>query len=113
VRLHRRGENDSFSNNGLVRRYQIQVEGFHKVVDTFFGHASAEAREVRRAVRNEFSRRVIMILKVRCHETPLTESKQLLDHLVRVGYADFSWGDEATKLMYKWLPIRVCRKYYC
>jgi abequosyltransferase len=113
VRLHRRGENDSFSNNGLVRRYQIQVEGFHKVVDTFFGHDSAEAREVRRAVRNEFSRRVVMILKVRCHETPLTESKQLLDHLVRVGYSDFSWRDEATKLMYKSLPIRVCRKYYC
>jgi abequosyltransferase len=113
VRLHRRGENDSFSNNGLVRRYQIQVEGFHKVVDTFFGPHSAEAREVRRAVRNEFSRRVIMILKVRCHETPLIESKQLLDHLVRVGYSDFSWRDETTKLMYRWLPIRACRKYYC
>jgi abequosyltransferase len=113
VRLHRRGENDSFSDNGLVRRYQIQVEGFHKVVDTFFGHDSAEAREVRRAVRNEFSRRVILILKVRCHETPIRESKELLDRLVEIGYSDGGFRDEMTKLLYRWLPIRVCRRYYC
>jgi abequosyltransferase len=113
VRLHRRGENDSFSDNGLVRRYQLQVEGFHKVVDTFFGHDSAEAREVRRAVRNEFSRRVVLILKVRCHETPLRESKELLDRLVEIGYSDGGFRDEVTKLLYRWLPIRVCRRYYC
>jgi abequosyltransferase len=113
VRLYRRGENDSFSDNGLVRRYQIQVEGFHKVVDTFFGHDSAEAREVRRAVRNEFSRRVILILKVRCHETPIRESKELLDRLVGIGYSDGGFRDEMTKLLYRWLPIRVCRRYYC
>ncbi|MBV9064357.1 MAG: glycosyltransferase family 2 protein [Methylobacteriaceae bacterium] len=113
VRLHRRGENDSFSDNGLVRRYQIQVEGFHKMVDTFFGHDSAEAREVRRAVRNEFSRRVVLILKVRCHDTPSLENKQLLDHLVKIGYSDFSLRDGITKLLYQWLPIRFCRRYYC
>jgi abequosyltransferase len=113
VRLHRRGENDSFSDDGLVRRYQLQVEGFHRLVDTFFGHDSAEAREVRRAVRNEFSRRVVLILKVRCHESPALESKRLLDHLVQVGYSDFSLSDEITKLLYRWLPVRVCRKYYC
>jgi abequosyltransferase len=113
VRLHRRGENDSFSDNGLVRRYQLQVEGFHKVVDTFFGHDSAEAREVRRAVRNEFSRRVVLILKVRCHEVPLRESKDLLDRLVEIGYSDGGFRDEMTKLLYRWLPIRVCRRYYC
>jgi abequosyltransferase len=113
VRLQRRGENDSFSDRGLVRRYQIQIEGFHRLVDTFFGHDSAEAREVRRAVRSEFNRRVVLILKVRCHETPALESKQLLDHLVQVGYSDFDVGGEVTKLLYRWLPIWACRRYFC
>jgi abequosyltransferase len=113
VRLQRRGENDSFSDKGLVRRYQLQVEGFHRLVDTFFGRDSAEAREVRRAIRSEFNRRLILILKVRCRDTPALESKQLLDHLVQVGYSDFNLTDAMTKLLYRWLPVRICRKYYC
>ena len=114
VALSRRGENNSFSNNGLVRRYQLQVEGFHKLGDTFFGPNSVEAREVRRAIRNEFSRRVVMVLKALCHERPHIEKKQLLDHLVDVAYADArSAKDLTTKLMYRWLPIRLAKKYYC
>jgi abequosyltransferase len=114
VYLQRRGENDSFSNQGLVRRYQIQVEGFHNIVNRFFGIESEEAREVRRAIRNEFHRRVLMNLKVRCDWIPHIENKQLLDHLVEIAYADArSVKDLTTKLMYRWLPIRLAKKYYC
>jgi abequosyltransferase len=113
VRLQRRGENDSFSDNGLVRRAQIHVEGFHRLADKFFGEESAEAREVRRAIRSEFNRRLVLILKVRCHDTPSLESKHLLDHLVQIGYSDLNFRDEITKLLYRWLPVPVCRKYYC
>jgi abequosyltransferase len=113
VGLSRRGENDSFSDRGLVKRYEIQVQGFHNLVNTFFGADSAEAREVRRAIRAEFNRRVVMNLKVLCNDKPQVESKQLLDRLVAMGYSDSGWEDQVTKLLYGWLPIRLSRRYYC
>ena len=83
VALQRRGENDSFSNQGLVRRYQIQVEGFHNIGGYGFSESnSVEAREVRRAIRNEFSSPCADEFKVRCDWMPHIENKQLLDHLV-------------------------------
>jgi abequosyltransferase len=112
VFLQRRGENDSFSDRGLVKRYQLQVEGFHKLADTFFGHGSREARAIRRAILSEFNRHIVLRLKYRAATTPQLENKQLLDHLVNIGYADFSVQGEITKLLYKWLPLRLCRRYY-
>jgi abequosyltransferase len=112
IGLSRRGENDSFSDLGLVNRYRIQVEGFHRLVNTFFGPESQEAREVRRALRSEFNRRVVMNLKVLCHDRPQVESKQLLDQLVAMAYSDFSVRDQVTKFLYRWLPIRPARRYF-
>jgi abequosyltransferase len=112
VFLQRRGENDSFSDRGLVKRYQLQVEGFHKLGDTFFGHDSREAGAIRRAILSEFNRWIVLRLKHRAAATPELESKQLLDRLVRMGYADFSVQGLITKLLYKWLPVRLCRRYY-
>jgi abequosyltransferase len=112
VFLRRRGENDSFSDRGLVRRYQLQVEGFHKLGDRFFGHDSREARAIRRAILSEFNRWIVLRLKYRAAMMPELENKQLLDRLVRMGYADFSWQGQITKWLYKWLPLRLCRRYY-
>jgi abequosyltransferase len=112
VFLQRRGENDSFSDRGLVRRYQLQVEGFHKLGETFFGCDSREARAIRRAILSEFNRHIVLRLKYRAATTPHLENKQLLDRLVRMGYADFSLPGLITKLLYKWLPVSLCRRYY-
>jgi abequosyltransferase len=112
VFLQRRGENDSFSDKGLVKRYQLQVEGFHRLADTFFGQDSREARAIRRAILSEFNRHIVLRLKYSAATRPHLESKQLLDHLVRIGYADFSVHGQVTKLLYKWLPLGLCRRYY-
>ncbi len=112
VFLERRGENDSFSDNGLVARYRIQVEGFHRIADSFFGHESAEAREVRRAIRSEFNRWIVLRAKHRAASDPERENKQLLDRLVAMGYSDAPLEGQITKLLYKWLPVRLCRRYY-
>jgi abequosyltransferase len=112
VFLQRRGENDSFSDKGLVKRYQLQVEGFHKLADRFFGHDSREARAIRRAILSEFNRHIVLRLKYRAATTPHLENKQLLDHLVDIGYADFSLQGQITKLLYRWLPLSLCRRYY-
>jgi abequosyltransferase len=112
VFLQRRGENDSFSDKGLVKRYQLQVAGFHKLADTFFGHDSREARAIRRAILSEFNRHIVLRLKYSAATRPHLENKQLLDHLVEIGYADFSIQGQITKLLYKWLPLSLCRRYY-
>jgi abequosyltransferase len=112
VFLQRRGENDSFSDRGLVKRYQLQVEGFHKLADKFFGHHSREARAIRRAILSEFNRHIVLRLKYRAATSPQLENKQLLDHLVEIGYRDFSVQGQITKLLYKWLPLNLCRRYY-
>jgi abequosyltransferase len=108
VGLSRRGENDSFAHKGLIDRHRIQFEGYYKIVNTFFGSDSEEAREVRRAIRNEFDRGIVMNLKVLSHYRPEVESKQLLDHLVAIVYSDFSVAGQVTKLLYKWLTDASC-----
>ena len=113
VGLSRRGENDFFSD-GLVNRYVFRLHGFHNLVNAFFGPASNEAREVRRAIRTEFNRRMVMVLKVLCTDRPQVESKQLLDRLVAMGYSDLNWQKPGDEALYKWLPIRLARRsYYC
>jgi hypothetical protein len=54
----------------------------------------------------------VLRLKYRAATMPDLESKQLLDHLVQIGYQDVSWQGEITKLLYKLLPLRLCRRYY-
>ena len=51
VYLQRRGENDSFSNQGLVRRFQIQVEGISQYWAIGFSESKAR-RRVRSAAQS-------------------------------------------------------------
>ena len=53
--LWKRGDNDSFMSQGLIRRLDLSVTGFRKVATHYFGPGSPEARAVSRALRNEFS----------------------------------------------------------
>jgi abequosyltransferase len=49
-----RGGNDSFLDRGIVNRYAKVVDGYHELAAAYFGAGSAEAADVRRAVRAEF-----------------------------------------------------------
>lgn len=53
--LWKRGDNDSFLTQGLIRRLDLSVTGFRRVANHYFGPRSAEARAVSRTLRNEFS----------------------------------------------------------
>jgi len=98
--LNRRSSNDSFMDKGLVHRWGIAIDGFHRLADTFFGHDSVEAFHVRRVVKNEYPLSVLLHGLNVCRENPETESKALLDSLARKAYCDESAGDMRTLLAY-------------
>ncbi|RBA24015.1 glycosyltransferase family 2 protein [Herminiimonas fonticola] len=88
VWLDQRGENDSFADKGIVNRFRIGIEGYHRLADTFFGHESEEAFHVRRVIQNEFGLKTFMLIKIQCMKYPIRESRQELDRLVRMTYCD-------------------------
>lgn len=53
VLLNRRGGNDSFSNNGMLSRLDIQINGLLNVIEQIYGQSSREAHHLRRVVRGE------------------------------------------------------------
>ncbi len=112
VLLSRRGDNDSFSNNGLVERFRIQVEGFHDIVNMVFGRNSPEAREVRRAIRREFKPHVTLLLKYLCCLRPQVESKSVLDRVVARGYQDPLLECLKVRLIYALMPRQLFRRMY-
>jgi len=110
--LSRRGGNDSFSDKGLIERYRIQVEGFHDIVEAVFGRKSPEAREVRRAIRNEFHPTLIMILKFLSYLQPKVEDRRLLTKLVARAYRDLTWDCIKVRLTYALIPISAIQRKY-
>ncbi len=81
VWLDQRGQNDSFLHAGVVNRYRIAIDGYQKIGETLFGHASAEAFHIRRVLRNEFTLRMFLNAKIQCREKPDHENRALLDSL--------------------------------
>jgi abequosyltransferase len=104
VWLDQRGENDSFADKGIVNRFRIAIEGYHRLADSFFGHESVEAFHIRRVIQNEFSLKIFMLTKIYCVKYPVRESKQELDRLVRMTYCDRSLATNIKRLLYFTAP---------
>ena len=86
--LDHRGDNDSFSDKGIVNRYKIAIDGYHKLGDVFFGHKSYEAYHIRRVIRYEFGFQIFLETKVLCWKNPSREDRRVLDSLFRKAYND-------------------------
>jgi abequosyltransferase len=102
--LDKRSDNDSFMDHGIVRRYALAIDGYHKLADAFFAAGSLEARHVRRVVTNEFPPWTFLHAKCEVRkEHP--EDLALLDRLAATAYADRSLGNRAKHLMYRATPV--------
>lgn len=104
VWLDQRGGNDSFLDKGIVNRYRIAIEGYHKMAETFFGRASDEAFHIRRVIRNEFPFSVFWRAKILCLKNPLCENHQLLDKLFQMAYSDNSLAARINHYKYFMTP---------
>ena len=98
--LDRRPDNDSFAGGGMVKRYRLAIEGFHKIADHYFGHDSVEAYHVRRVIRGEFHILAMLLGKFMCAINPSKESREMMDDLVRKAYCDLSFENLRAKFVY-------------
>lgn len=104
ILLDARGFNDSFAKSGVVKRFGLAIDGFHRLGNEFFGFKSEEAYHVRRIICNEFTLRMFLYAKKKCRANPALESKQLLDQLMLKAYCDYTSRNLAAKLVYFTFP---------
>lgn len=104
VWLDQRGENDSFADKGVVNRYRIGIEGYHRLANSFFGHESIEAFHIRRVIRNEFGVMMLLKAKLACKKTPERENRELLNYLAIINYSDNSLGNVLKYKIYQAVP---------
>ena len=104
VWLDQRGQNDSFLHAGIVNRYRIAIDGYHKIGDLLFGRSSAEAFHIRRVLRNEFTLRMFLNAKVQCRECPDRENRALLDSLYDRLHLDRNFISWCQLLSYRLTP---------
>lgn len=105
--VNRRGDNDSFLDQGLVRRLGIAIEGYHRLANYYFGADSIEAIHIRRLVRADVKFVLFMHAKLLTREKSATESRKDLDRLVRRAYCDNTFSCFAAKCVYFCTPIAV------
>jgi abequosyltransferase len=98
--LNRRQSNDSFMDKGVINRRAIAIEGYLRIVDTFFGHDSVEAFHVRRVLKDEHPLDLFISCLNLSKNKPETENRALLDSLIRKLYCDGSDDDKRTLLAY-------------
>lgn len=99
--LLRRGGNDSFATNGLVKRFAIAIDGYNKIANKYFGESSTQANHIRRTLRNEYSLKSFLYAKYLCYENPDTESIVHLNVLVDKFYCDPVLSQTIAKMAYR------------
>ncbi|RFC34919.1 MAG: abequosyltransferase [Candidatus Nitrotoga sp. SPKER] len=99
--LHKRGENDSFADRGMVNRYRIAIEAFHHVGNSVFGKFSEEAFHIRRVLQLDIPVRYLILAKLRAAENQDKEDIKVLNRLVIMHYADPSLSNWMKYALYK------------
>lgn len=84
----KRGENDSFMDKGVVHRFAIAIDGYHRIATDVFGERSIEANHVRRIIANEFPLKAMLLARVQCREQGRAAEIAELDRLVAKTYRD-------------------------
>jgi len=108
--LMKRGGNDSFMDKGLVHRYSIAIDGYHRIAQDVFGEDALESRHMRRVIVNEFTPKVFFFAKVQClrNRLPLAISDVAeLDRLAAKAYRDPGLRNFVYSIIYRMLPVWV------
>ena len=102
----KRSDNDSFMEVGVVRRYAISIDGYHRMARTFFGSDSFEAWHIRRVVTNEFHARAMLWAKMVTRDAP-PEDRAELARLAAANYGDPTLRNRGYRVVYKLTPIPI------
>jgi abequosyltransferase len=110
--LLNRGGNDSFQEGGLIHRIGIAVNGYWRLADTYFGPTSLEARNIRRAVGNEYSLRYLLSAKWGARAGARHKDERDLDSLVAMLWQDGTLSNRFKHLAFRRAPLRLTRAIY-
>ncbi len=106
--LFKRTENDSFMDKGLVNRYAIAIDGYHRLAAACFPPGSAEVRHIHRVVANEFPPWGLLDLKF-SNERERPEDVPAVDRLAAKAYGDGTPRSRLYGLIYRHTPRAAFR----
>lgn len=107
--LYKRGDNDSFREHGVVNRLRISVEGFTYIGENIFGKGSQEAFHIRRVIRNEWTLRHIMFIKLLTSINPDQENIETLKTVVAKHYLNAGIGNMCKYAFFRLTPIPLIK----
>ena len=102
--LWKRCDNDSFMDAGLIRRFAITIDGYHRLAQTFFAADSLEAHHIRRVVTAEFPPYILAYAKLTSGGAS-PEDRRLLRRLVSGVYADSSVRHKVYRGIFRAVPV--------
>jgi abequosyltransferase len=98
--LAKRGDNDSFMDKGLIHRYALAIDGYHRIAADVFHSHSLEARHIRRVIENEFSLPNMCFARLHCRAEGRAADIAELDRLVRKTYGDLTLRNVVRRIGY-------------
>jgi abequosyltransferase len=107
IYLLKRGDNDSFAVDGVIRRVELSMRGFRDLASYFYGADSLEAREVSRVVGNEYPFFDVLELKRRILPGSSPEIQQEFWELVRRHYEKGGPSAQISHLLVRLTPVWV------
>lgn len=109
VCLYKRGENDSFATNGIVRRLGLSVRGFRELGWFFFGEGTYEAREISRVIRNEYPLVEMAALKVQVFSNADAGARRGFQELAWLHFRDGGIPGRIQYVLLRWTPVWCLR----
>lgn len=110
--IYKRGGVDSFRENGVVNRLRISVEGFSHIAETIFGKESEECFHIQRVLRNEWTLRSILPIKLLTAISPQQENIDVLKRIVAKHYLHSGIGNMCKYMIFRLTPISLLKLMY-
>jgi abequosyltransferase len=101
--IYKRGENDSFSDKGIVNRLRISVEGFNHIAQFIFGINSLEVSHINRVVRNEWPLSRLLWVKSLVDKRDI-KNIEMLDCVVKQYYSNAFPGKTLSYIIFQYTP---------
>lgn len=110
ILLHQRGDNDSFLQNGVLRRIAIDLDGFETVIALTYGPRSSEKRHVQRILRNQIG--LNWLMKAQQESWESSEMRAEYKRLVNLLYQGGERTDAIKKMYALHMPYPLHRFIY-
>jgi abequosyltransferase len=102
--LYKRTGNDSFMDRGIAHRYAIAIDGYHRLARAYFPEDSADARDFRRVITNEFPPWILWAAKLDSQRNRRGD-EALVDRLAQTAYSDETPRNRAYRAVYERTPL--------